>query len=105
MSPEPGEVYIVDLGMIAKERPMVVVSRYDPDASRALSLCSPFTSKNRESPYEVGIGKSSFMREPSWVNVQGTIAVGNEKLLRYIGKLTAEQYLSVKNALRYALDL
>lgn len=45
------------------------------------------------------------MREPSWVNVQGTIAVGNEKLLRYIGKLTAEQYLSVKNALRYALDL
>jgi hypothetical protein len=45
------------------------------------------------------------MGEPSWVNVQGTMAVGNEKLLRYIGKLTQEQYLNVKKALRYALDL
>jgi mRNA interferase MazF len=105
MSPSPGEVYIVDLGMVAKERPMVVVSRFDPDAPRALSLCAPFTSKNRDSLYEVGIGKCSFMREPSWVNVQGMMAVGNEKLLRYIGKLTEEQYLNVKKALKFARDL
>jgi mRNA interferase MazF len=37
MSPSPGEVYIADLGMIAKERPMVVISHFDPDAPRALS--------------------------------------------------------------------
>jgi mRNA interferase MazF len=105
MSPIPGDVYLVDLGMVAKERPMVVVSRHDPDAPRALSLCVPFTTKNRGSHYEVAIGRCSFLREPSWANVQGTIAVGYEKLLRRLGRLTTAQYSEVKMALRYALEL
>lgn len=105
MSAIPGDVYLVDLGIVAKVRPMVVVSRHDPDAPRALSLCVPFTTKNRGSKYEVAIGASSFLRELSWANVQGTMAVGDEKLLRRLGKLTATQYSEVKAALRYALDL
>jgi len=105
MSPIPGDVYLVDLGMIAKERPMVVVSREDPDAPRALSLCVPFTTKNRESRYEVAIGKGSFYREQCWANVQGTMAVGHEKLIRRLGKISAVEYAGVKSALRYALEL
>ena len=105
MSPTPGEFFLVDLGMVAKVRPMVGVSRHDPDAPRALSLCVPFTTMNRGSKYEVAIGASSFLRESSWANVQGTMAVGDEKLLRRVGKLTAMQYSEVKTALRYALDL
>jgi mRNA interferase MazF len=105
MSPTPGDVYLVDLGMVAKVRPMVVVSRHDPDAPRALSLCVPFTTANRGSKYEVAIAASSFLRESSWANVQGTMAVGDEKLLRRVGKLTESQYSEVKAALRYALEL
>jgi mRNA interferase MazF len=105
MSPAPGEVYIVDLGMIAKERPMVVVSRHDSDAPRALCLCVPFTTKNRGSRYEVEIGKCGFLREQSWANVQGTVAVGNEKLIRRLGTLTVVQYSAIKAALRYVFDL
>jgi hypothetical protein len=33
------------------------------------------------------------------------MAVGNEKLLRRLGKLTTTQYSEVKAALRYVLDL
>jgi mRNA interferase MazF len=84
---------------------MVVVSRNDPDAPRALSLCVPFTTKNRLSRYEVEIGRCSFLREQSWANVQGTLAAGNEKLLRRLGCLTVTQYSAVKSALRYILDL
>jgi mRNA interferase MazF len=105
MNPAAGEVYLVDLGMVAKERPMVVVSRNDPDAPRALSICVPFTTQNRGSRYEVAVGRSSFLTEPSWANVQGAMAVGNEKLLRRLGSLTAAQFSNVKDALRYALDL
>ena len=105
MSPIPGDVYLVDLGMVAKERPMVVVSRYDSEAPRALSLCVPFTTKNRDSRYEVALGRYPFLREPSLANVQGMMAVGNEKLLRRLGKVTATQYSEIKEALRYALDL
>src|ERR1700722_7547099 len=60
MTPSPGDVYLVDLGMVAKARLMVAVSRHDADAPRALSLCVPFTTKNRASRYEVAIGASSF---------------------------------------------
>ena len=105
MSPTPGDVYLVDLGLIAKERPMLVVSRFDPDAPRALSLCVPFTTKNRGSRYEVSVGRLPFMRENSWANVQGLVAVGNEKLLRRLGKLNASQFNEVRDALRFALEL
>ncbi len=30
MNPKPGEVWLVDLGLAAKTRPAVIVSRYDP---------------------------------------------------------------------------
>ncbi len=37
MIPKPGEVYLVDLGMAGKVRPVVIVSREDANAPRALS--------------------------------------------------------------------
>jgi hypothetical protein len=49
--------------------------------------------------------RCSFLRETSWANVQGTMAVGSEKLLRRVGKLTTGQLLEVRNALRFALEL
>jgi mRNA interferase MazF len=105
MTPKAGEVYMVDLGMVAKVRPMVVVSRDDPSPPRALVLCVPFTTQNRGSAYEVAIGKLRFLREESWANVQGLVAVGKEKLERRIGQLSTEQLTQVKTALRFALDL
>jgi mRNA interferase MazF len=31
MPPHPGEVWLADLGLAAKTRPVVIVSREDPD--------------------------------------------------------------------------
>ncbi len=53
MTTKPGEIYKVDLGATGKLRMMLVVSREDDDAPRALSLCVPVTSVCRDSPYEV----------------------------------------------------
>jgi mRNA interferase MazF len=53
MSPRPGEVWLADLGLAAKTRPVVIVSRYDPDSPRALVLYIPLTTQNRISPYEI----------------------------------------------------
>jgi mRNA interferase MazF len=55
MTTEPGQVYLVDLGMAAKTRPMLVVSRRDKDAPRALAVCAPITTSTRGSDYEVSI--------------------------------------------------
>jgi len=53
MSPQRGEVWLADLGLAAKARPVIVVSRFDPEAPRALVLYVPLTTQNRMSRYEV----------------------------------------------------
>lgn len=55
MSPEPGEVWLADLGLAAKARPVVIVSRADPDPPRALVLFVPLTTQSRHSRYEVAL--------------------------------------------------
>ena len=105
MSASPGEVYIVDLGMVAKERPMLVASRHDPDAPRALVLCVPLTTRFRGSRYEVDLDRCAGLRERSWANVQGLMAVGSEKLVRRIGTVSPAQLEGIRGALRFALDL
>ena len=49
MNPRPGEVWLADLGMAAKTRPVVVVSRYDENPPRVLVLFVPLTSEDRGS--------------------------------------------------------
>jgi mRNA interferase MazF len=55
MSPCPGVVWLADLGLAAKTRPVVVVSRRDADPPRALVIYVPLTTQATGSPYEVGI--------------------------------------------------
>lgn len=106
MSPRPGEVCLIDLGMIGKVRPAVAVSRDDPDSPRAICMLVPITSECRGSRYEVPIGKPKFLREPqSWVNIQAIVTVGHERILRSLGYVTPAQLAAIKDALRFALDL
>jgi hypothetical protein len=53
MNPQPGDVWLADLGLAAKTRPVIIVSRYDRDPPRALILYIPLTTQNRQSSYEV----------------------------------------------------
>lgn len=105
MKTEPGQVYLVDLGMAAKVRPMVVVSREDEDAPRALSLCAPITTSSRNSRYEVALGQTRFLMKESFVNVQGLQAIQHHELKRKVGRLTDDQIEEVREALRWAMDL
>jgi mRNA interferase MazF len=105
MKIEPGEVYRVDLGYAGKVRYMVVISRFDPDPPRALVLCAPITTQYRESDYEVSIGKPKFLREPSYVNLQGIVAIQFRELQRRIGILDPRNLEEIKSAIRYTFDL
>jgi mRNA-degrading endonuclease toxin of MazEF toxin-antitoxin module len=42
--PPPGEIWLADLGLAAKTRSVVIVSRQDPDPPRALVLYVPLTT-------------------------------------------------------------
>jgi len=105
MTTEQGEVYLVDLGIAGKVRPMLVVSRKDDDAPRALSLCAPITTSNRGSAYEVPLGKHSFLRETSWANAQGIQPIAHHDLLRKLGRISPAELLAVKQAIEWIFEL
>lgn len=104
-NPKPGEVYKVDLGYEGKVRLMVVVSRFDQDAPRALVLAVPITSQFRESEYEVELGKYKFLTKKSYVNVQGLQSLAYSELHSYIGRVEQRVLDEIKMTLRYILDL
>ena len=105
MNPESGEVWLADLGLAAKTRPVVVVSRLDPDAPRALVLCVPLTTQNRMSRYEVALPKLNFLDRASVANVQGLASIPTVRLERRLGQLPAAAMAELKSALAFALDL
>jgi mRNA interferase MazF len=53
MNTKPGEIWLADLGLAAKTRPVLIISRHDPEAPRALFIYVPLTTQNRGSRYEV----------------------------------------------------
>src|ERR1035438_9090827 len=55
MPPRRGEVWLFDLGMTAKTRPVVVVSVEYGDADRAIVTVVPHTTEIRQSPFAVQI--------------------------------------------------
>ena len=105
MSPQPGDVWLADLGLTAKTRPVVIVSRFDPNAPRALILYVPLTTQNRSSRYEVVLPKLPFLDRDSVANVQGLASLPIVRLERKLGRLPAAVITDVKGALVYALDL
>src|ERR1043165_5513133 len=105
MNPQPGEIWLADLGLAAKVRPIVIVSRQDPDPPRSLVLYVPLTMQRRDSPYEVTLPRLPFLDRESVANVQGLGSLPTVRLERKIGKLSAEVMERLKDALAFALDL
>jgi mRNA interferase MazF len=105
MIPRPGEVWLADLGMAAKTRPVVIRSRYDPDSPRALVLYIPLTTQNRSSRYEVPVPHLSFLDRDSFANVQGMGSMPVVRLGRRLGALPTPVMTKIRQALVFALDL
>ena len=96
---------MADLGLAAKTRPVIVVSRQDLDPPRALVLYVPLTTQNRGSRYEVVLPRLSFLNRDSVANVQGLGSIPTIRLERQLGRLPSAAFEEVKTALRFALDL
>ena len=105
MNPQPGEIWLADLGLAAKTRPVVIVSRQDPHPPRALVLYVPLTTQRRDSPYEVPLPRLPLLDRDSVANVQGLGSLPTVRLERKIGRLSAQVMEQLKGALAFALDL
>ena len=105
MKAKPGEIWLADLGLAAKVRPVLIVSRHDPEAPRALTLYVPLTTQHRGSRYEIPVGHLPFLDAASVVNVQGLGSVIEPRLERKLGQIPMDLMVKVKEALRFTLEL
>lgn len=105
MNPGPGEIWLADLGLAAKTRPVVIVSRRDPNSLRALVLYVPLTTQSRPSSYEVPIPRLPFLDRQSFANVQGMGSLPSARLERQLGRIPDHAMAEIRRAIAFALDL
>jgi mRNA interferase MazF len=105
MTPKPGEVYLVDLGMAGKVRPVVIVTREDANAPRALSVTVPLTTQDRGTQYEVQMPRVPWLKHQSFANVQAIATYEHHELLERRGRFDPLALDKIKQAIRWALDL
>jgi len=105
IEPSAGEVWLADLGMTAKNRPVLVLAYPRENSARALVVVAPLTSQIRGYRGEVDLGKPQWLAKPSAVNVQGLTSFDRHGLSRKLGCLPERQMSAVKVALRDLLDL
>jgi mRNA interferase MazF len=105
--PKPGEVYWVDLGAAAKYRPVMVVSREDADAPRALAVCVPLTTQIRGSSYETKLPRVRWMpgAEDGVANAQGVTSIEYARLERKAGRYEVKIIEEVRAAIAWMLEL
>ena len=103
MRPERGEVWLADLGLAAKVRPVLVISVPYTDADYALVCVIPRTASARGSQFEVRV-KVPWL-QPGAFNLQGMLAVPAAKFLRKLGALDAKQMQEIESALKRWLGI
>jgi mRNA interferase MazF len=105
IEPNPGEVWVVDFGTTAKQRPVVILAFPQLQDARALVVVAPLTSQIRALRGEVDIGKPKWLSKHSAVNVQGLASIDQNSIKRKLGRLSPSQFDAIKDAIRDLLNL
>ena len=89
MTPVRGEVWLLDLGMVEKVRPALIVSVGYGEHDRALITIIPHTTSLRDSQYEVVV-PVAFLRPGAFL-VQNVATYPVVRAIRKLGALRKDQ--------------
>lgn len=99
-----GEVWLVDLGMVAKVRPCLVISTSALVQDRALVTVVTHTRSTRDSRFEVPV-RTRYLDVAGVFDAQSIVTVPEAKFLRKLGTLQPDQLSLVEDAVRQWLKL
>jgi mRNA interferase MazF len=102
MTPRHGEVWLVDMGMVAKTRPAIVLMSDTAEITRSLIIHVPITRQNRGTDLEVSLGHLPFLDPQSVANVQGIGSLPSIRFEKRRGHLPEAELKAVKAALARA---
>src|SRR5262245_24911692 len=99
-----GSVWVVDLGLVAKVRPCLVLSVPTDPQDRVLVTLVPHTTSVQGTRFEVA-ARARFLRKRGVFDAQQVVTVPQAKLVRRLGALTPDQLALVEEAVRRWLGL
>jgi mRNA interferase MazF len=102
-TPSRGEVWLVDMGYVAKVRPALVISVPLEGLERAITTVVPHTTSVRGTRFEVA-SDVGWLKEGVF-DAQGIGTYPTAKLLRKLGDLPADQLSAVEQGVRQWLKL
>jgi mRNA interferase MazF len=95
--PNRGEVWLVDLGMVEKVRPALVLSGPFESNDRAIITVIPHTTTLRGSRFEIDI-PLPFLKPGAFL-VQSPSTVPSVRAMRLLGRMTEFQIRSIEEGL------
>lgn len=99
-----GEVWIVDLGMVAKVRPCLILSVPADPQDRVLVSFVPHTTSVQGTRFEVAV-QARFLHGKGVFDAQQIATVSQAKLVRRLGVLPPDQLALVEKTVRDWLGL
>ena len=96
--PKRGEIWLADLGFVAKTRPVPVLSVPFSDSDYALITVIPRTTNIRRSDLQVQLSVSGL--RPGAFNVQGLTAIPPSKFIRRLGTLQSAQMKLIEDTVK-----
>ena len=103
--PRHGEVWLVDMGLAAKVRPVIVLLADDLDVERTLIVHVPITTQSRGGPLEIGVGHLRFLDRASVANVQAIGSLPRVRFKRRLGILPQDDLERMKQVIRLAFRM
>ena len=100
-----GEVWWADLPPPTGRRPVILLSRDEAYAVRALVTVAPLTTRIRHIPTEVPLGPEDGLSRVCVANLDTIITVAKASLRERMASLTPEKLRAVDAAIHFALGL
>jgi mRNA interferase MazF len=100
-----GELWWANLPAPAGRRPVLLVSRDDAYAVRALVTVAPLSTTVRGIPVEVALGTADGLPKPCAINLDSLTTIPKALLAQRIGTLEPAKLAAAEEALRFALAL
>jgi mRNA interferase MazF len=102
--PSNGDIVLVDLGMVAKVRPCLVLCA-NPDRERTVSVVAPLTTEIRGGESEIRFPKPPWLAKPCVVNLSGLGSVERHRLQRRLGQFPPAKFEEAKRVIVKMFDL
>jgi mRNA interferase MazF len=100
-----GEIWWADLGPPAGRRPVVLLSRDEAYAARALVIVAPVTTRIRQIPAEVPLGPAEGLPRACVANLDAITTIAKSSLLDRVVALSPHTLSDIDAAIHFALGL